>query len=148
MNRGWKFSLIDKDIFLEASCNFIADNEYKIGVLRYFNPIGANKSGLIGENPKDIPNNLIPYISQVAIGKLKKLNIYGGDYNTHDGTGVRDYIHVVDLAKGHVKVLKVLFEKSQLLTLNLGTGKGYSVFEIVKAFEKASGKKNSLSNSW
>ena len=119
---------------------FIADNEYKIGVLRYFNPIGANKSGLIGENPKDIPNNLIPYISQVAIGKLKKLNIYGGDYNTHDGTGVRDYIHVVDLAKGHVKVLKVLFEKSQLLTLNLGTGKGYSVFEIVKAFEKASGK--------
>ena len=119
---------------------FIADNEYKIGVLRYFNPIGANKSGLIGENPKDIPNNLIPYISQVAIGKLKKLNIFGSDYNTHDGTGVRDYIHVVDLAKGHVKALKVLFEKSQLLTVNLGTGKGYSVFEIVKAFEKASGK--------
>jgi UDP-glucose 4-epimerase len=119
---------------------FIADNKYKIGILRYFNPIGANKSGLIGEDPKDIPNNLIPYISQVAIGKLKKLNIFGGDYNTSDGTGVRDYIHVVDLAKGHVKVLKILHEKSQLLTVNLGTGKGYSVLEIVKAFEKASGK--------
>jgi len=119
---------------------FISDNKYKIGILRYFNPIGANKSGLIGEDPKDIPNNLIPYISQVAVGKLKKLNIFGGDYNTSDGTGVRDYIHVVDLAKGHVKVLKILHEKSQLLTVNLGTGKGYSVLEIVKAFEKASGK--------
>jgi UDP-glucose 4-epimerase len=119
---------------------FIADNKYKIGILRYFNPIGANKSGLIGEDPKDIPNNLIPYISQVAVGKLKKLNIFGGDFNTPDGTGVRDYIHVVDLAKGHVKVLKILYEKSQLLTVNLGTGKGYSVLEVVKAFEKASGK--------
>lgn len=119
---------------------FIADEKYKIGVLRYFNPIGAHESGLIGEDPKDIPNNLIPYISQVAIGKLKKLKIFGGDYNTQDGTGIRDYIHVVDLAKGHVKALKLLFEKSQLLTVNLGTGKGYSVLEIVNAFEKASGR--------
>lgn len=119
---------------------FIADNKYKIGILRYFNPIGAHKSGLIGEDPKDIPNNLIPYISQVAIGKLKKLNIFGGNYKTQDGTGVRDYIHVVDLAKGHVKALKILFEESQLLTVNLGTGKGYSVLEILKAFEKASGR--------
>lgn len=119
---------------------FIADDKYKIGVLRYFNPIGAHESGLIGEDPKDIPNNLIPYISQVAIGKLKKLKIFGSDYNTKDGTGVRDYIHVVDLAKGHVKALEVLFEKSQLITINLGTGKGYSVLEIIKAFEKASGR--------
>jgi len=95
---------------------------------------------LIGEDPNDIPNNLIPYISQVAIGKLAKLDVFGGDYDTPDGTGIRDYIHVVDLAKGHVKALQALKEKSQVLIVNLGTGNGYSVLDMVKAFEKASGK--------
>ena len=120
---------------------YISDNSWSIALLRYFNPIGADKSGLIGEDPKDIPNNLMPYIARVAVGKLEKLSVFGGDYETPDGTGVRDYIHVVDLAKGHVKALQSLKNNSQLLTLNLGTGVGYSVLEIIKAFEKASGKK-------
>ena len=119
---------------------FVADDGWYIALLRYFNPVGAHKSGLIGEDPNDIPNNLIPYISQVAIGKLDKLNVFGGDYDTPDGTGVRDYIHVVDLAKGHIKALQALENKSQVLTVNLGTGNGYSVLDMVKAFEKASGK--------
>jgi UDP-glucose 4-epimerase len=119
---------------------FVADDSWHIALLRYFNPVGAHKSGLIGEDPNDIPNNLIPYISQVAIGKLEKLSVFGGDYDTPDGTGVRDYIHVVDLAKGHVKALQALKAKPQVLTVNLGTGNGYSVLDMVKAFEKASGK--------
>jgi len=119
---------------------FVADDSWHIALLRYFNPIGAHKSGLIGEDPNDIPNNLIPYISQVAVGKLEKLSIFGGDYDTLDGTGVRDYIHVVDLAKGHVKALQALKSKPQVLIVNLGTGNGYSVLNMVKTFEKASGK--------
>ncbi len=119
---------------------FVADDSWHIALLRYFNPVGAHKSGLIGEDPNGIPNNLMPYISQVAVGKLEKLSVFGGDYDTPDGTGVRDYIHVVDLAKGHVKALQALEEKPQVLTVNLGTGKGYSVLDMVKAFERASGK--------
>ncbi len=118
---------------------FAADDAWNIALLRYFNPIGAHKSGLIGENPNGVPNNLIPYISQVAVGKLDKLNVFGGDYDTADGTGVRDYIHVVDLAKGHVKALQAL-DEPQVLIVNLGTGNGYSVLDMVKAFEKSSGK--------
>jgi UDP-glucose 4-epimerase len=118
-----------------------SDNAWSIGILRYFNPVGAHHSGLIGEDPNKVPNNLMPYISQVAVGNLKKLNIFGNDYKTHDGTGVRDYIHVVDLAKGHVKTIKSLIDKPKFLTVNLGTGRGYSVLEIIKAFEKASGQK-------
>ena len=119
---------------------FVADVSWHIALLRYFNPMGAHKSGLIGEDPNDTPNNLIPYISQVAFGKLERLSVFGGDYDTPDGTGVRDYIHVVDLAKGHVKALQALESKPQVLTVNLGTGKGYSVLDMVRAFEKASGK--------
>ncbi|RUA05761.1 MAG: UDP-glucose 4-epimerase GalE [Gammaproteobacteria bacterium] len=119
---------------------FVADETWHIALLRYFNPIGAHKSGLIGEDPNGTPNNLIPYISQVAIGKLDKLSIFGGDYNTPDGTGVRDYIHVMDLAKGHVRALQALENKPQVLIVNLGTGNGYSVLDMVKAFEKASEK--------
>ncbi len=119
---------------------FTADHNWRIALLRYFNPIGAHKSGLIGEHPNGVPNNLMPYISQVAIGKLNKLNIFGGDYDTPDGTGVRDYIHVVDLAKGHIQALRTLMDKPQVVVVNLGTGKGYSVLDMVKAFEKASGK--------
>jgi UDP-glucose 4-epimerase len=119
---------------------YVADDNWHIALLRYFNPVGAHKSGLIGEDPNDIPNNLMPYVSQVAIGKLEELSIFGGDYDTPDGTGVRDYIHVVDLAKGHVKALQALEDRPQVLTVNLGTGNGYSVLDIIKAFEKASGK--------
>ena len=119
---------------------FTADNTWHIALLRYFNPIGAHKSGLIGEHPNGIPNNLMPYISQVAVGKLDKLSIFGGDYGTPDGTGVRDYIHVVDLAKGHIKALQALTEKPEVMTVNLGTGKGYSVLDMIKAFEKTSGR--------
>lgn len=110
-------------------------------VLRYFNPIGAHKSGLIGENPNGIPNNLMPYITQVAVGKLEKLGVFGDDYDTPDGTGVRDYIRVVDLARGHVKALKSIEEKCGIEIFNLGTGTGYSVLDVVKAFEKANGVK-------
>lgn len=114
-----------------------ADGEWSVALLRYFNPIGAHKSGLIGENPNGIPNNLMPYITQVAVGKLEKLNVFGNDYPTHDGTGVRDYIHVVDLAKGHINALKKVTEKKGIDAYNLGTGTGYSVLDIVKAFEDA-----------
>ena len=118
-----------------------ADPEWNILLLRYFNPIGAHESGLIGEDPKGIPNNLVPYIAQVAVGKLKCLGVFGDDYDTPDGTGVRDYIHVVDLAKGHVKALKKIEEKTGLEIYNLGTGVGYSVLDIVKNFEEATGVK-------
>ncbi|MCP3849253.1 MAG: UDP-glucose 4-epimerase GalE [Gammaproteobacteria bacterium] len=119
---------------------YVADKEWNIALLRYFNPVGAHKSGLIGEDPNGIPNNLIPYISQVAVGKREILSVFGGDYNTPDGTGVRDYIHVVDLARGHIKALEKLVGKPGLVVYNLGTGQGYSVIEMVKAIEKASGK--------
>lgn len=121
---------------------FKSDNEWNVTLLRYFNPIGAHKSGRIGENPNGIPNNLMPYITQVAIGKLPELSVFGDDYDTPDGTGVRDYIHVVDLAEGHVKALDNILEGNKgVQVFNLGTGHGYSVLDIVKAFEKASGKK-------
>ena len=118
-----------------------ADPEWNVMLLRYFNPIGAHKSGTIGENPNGIPNNLMPYITQVAVGKLKELGVFGNDYDTPDGTCVRDYIHVVDLAKGHVKALKKIGENPGLAIYNLGTGKGYSVLDIVKNFEAATGVK-------
>ncbi len=117
----------------------VADKDWNIVLLRYFNPIGAHKSGLIGENPKGIPNNLIPYVAQVAVGKLACVGVFGDDYNTPDGTGVRDYIHVVDLAKGHVKALKKLEPESGVSIYNLGTGNGYSVLQVIEAFAKASG---------
>lgn len=117
------------------------DKEYNIAILRYFNPIGAHKSGLMGEDPRGIPNNLMPYVTQVAVGKLPRLSIYGNDYPTRDGTGVRDYIHVVDLAIGHVLTLKKIEEKSGLVIYNLGTGVGTSVLELVHAFEEANGIK-------
>ena len=118
-----------------------SDNEWDIAILRYFNPVGAHESGLIGEEPQGIPNNLMPYIVRVASGELEQLSVFGNDYNTPDGTGVRDYIHVVDLAKGHIKALEKL-EKEQkgIYIYNLGTGKGYSVLDMVKAFEKTTGK--------
>ena len=118
-----------------------ADPEWNVILLRYFNPIGAHKSGLIGEDPKGIPNNLLPYVAQVAVGKLPCLGVFGDDYDTPDGTGVRDYIHVVDLAKGHVKAINKIKENPGVKIYNLGTGKGYSVLDVVKAFEKACGKK-------
>lgn len=118
---------------------FVADDSWNIALLRYFNPVGAHKSGLIGECPINTPSNLLPYISQVASGKLEKLKVFGGDYDTIDGTGVRDYIHVVDLAKGHVRALLSLESHSELLITNLGTGVGYSVLEVIRAFEVASG---------
>ncbi len=118
-----------------------SDNEWSVSLLRYFNPIGAHESGRIGEDPNGIPNNLMPFITQVAIGKRDTLSVFGNDYDTHDGTGVRDYIHVVDLALGHVKALKRVLGKSGLDVYNLGTGTGYSVLDVVKAFEKASGVK-------
>lgn len=120
----------------------VADPEWNVILLRYFNPIGAHKSGLIGEDPKGIPNNLVPYIAQVAVNKLECLGVFGDDYDTPDGTGVRDYIHVVDLAIGHVKAIEKLKQtKGGVSTYNLGTGNGYSVLEVVKSFEQASGKK-------
>ncbi|WP_456380059.1 UDP-glucose 4-epimerase GalE [Thiolapillus sp.] len=117
-----------------------SDQQWNIARLRYFNPVGAHASGRIGESPNDIPNNLMPYISQVAVGKLETLSVFGDDYPTVDGTGVRDYIHVVDLAKGHIKALEKLATNPGLVTYNLGTGQGYSVLEMVAAFEKASGR--------
>lgn len=116
-----------------------ADSSWRIGILRYFNPIGAHESGMIGEDPNGIPNNLLPYVSQVAVGKLKKLRVFGNDYPTPDGTGVRDYIHVVDLADGHLAALRYLEKTSDLLTVNLGTGIGYSVLDVVNAFSNESG---------
>ena len=120
---------------------YVSDATWKIILLRYFNPVGAHKSGLIGEDPNGIPNNLMPYISQVAIGKRDYLSVFGGDYATNDGTGVRDYIHVEDLADGHVKALENIDKFDGVKAINLGTGQGYSVLEVVKAFERASGKK-------
>ena len=120
---------------------YIADPEWKIVLLRYFNPVGAHISGTIGEDPHGIPNNLMPFIAQTAVGKRPFLSIFGDDYDTHDGTGVRDYIHVMDLAEGHVKALDKIESFSEVMTINLGTGRGYSVLDMVKAFEKASGKK-------
>ena len=117
-----------------------ADNRWKVMLLRYFNPIGAHESGLIGEDPKGIPNNLLPYVAQVASGKLDKVHVFGNDYDTPDGTGIRDYIHVVDLAKGHVKAIEGMEKLDGVNVFNLGTGHGYSVLDIIKAFSKACGK--------
>ncbi len=118
----------------------VSDPEWRIALLRYFNPVGAHDSGLIGEDPNDIPNNLMPYIAQVAVGRRPYLNVFGNDYPTPDGTGVRDYIHVVDLARGHVAALRYLDENGGVATVNLGTGKGYSVLDMVRAFSAASGR--------
>lgn len=122
---------------------YISDKEFKIVILRYFNPVGAHESGTIGEDPNGIPNNLVPFIAQTAVGKREYLSVFGGDYDTHDGTGVRDYIHVVDLANGHVKAIQHLDNQKQNikpLIVNLGTGNGYSVLQVLKAYEKAAGK--------
>jgi UDP-glucose 4-epimerase len=116
------------------------DARWQIATLRYFNPVGAHESGSIGEDPRGVPNNLMPYVAQVAVGRRARLQVFGGDYATPDGTGVRDYIHVVDLAEGHVAALGHLFERGQSITANLGTGRGYSVLEVVRAFEAASGR--------
>jgi UDP-glucose 4-epimerase len=118
----------------------VSDNSWQVALLRYFNPVGAHASGRIGEDPNGIPNNLVPYISQVAVGRLPELSVFGGDYDTPDGTGVRDFIHVVDLAQGHLAALRRLESDPGLVTYNLGTGRGYSVLEMVKAFETACGK--------
>lgn len=120
---------------------YVSDNDWSVSLLRYFNPIGAHKSGLIGEDPNGIPNNLMPYITQVAVGKREELGVFGNDYDTPDGTGVRDYIHVCDLAAGHVCALKAIERNCGLAVYNLGTGHGYSVLDVVKAFEKANGIK-------
>ena len=130
---GWTKSMLEQIL----SDLYKADHEWNVILLRYFNPIGAHPSGTMGENPNGIPNNLMPYITQVAVGKLKELGVFGNDYDTPDGTGVRDYIHVVDLAVGHVKALKKIEEKAGLCIYNLGTGHGYSVLDIVKNFEEA-----------
>lgn len=132
---GWTKSMMEQ-IMVDLQK---ADPEWNVVLLRYFNPIGAHKSGLIGEDPKGIPNNLVPYITQVAVGKLDYLHVYGDDYDTVDGTGVRDYIHVVDLAKGHVKAVDYILKNPGLDIINLGTGRGYSVLEVLKAFEKVVG---------
>lgn len=134
---GWTKSMLEQ-ILTDMQK---ADAEWNVILLRYFNPIGAHKSGTIGENPNGIPNNLMPYVTQVAVGKLKELGVFGNDYDTPDGTGVRDYIHVVDLARGHVKAVKKIEEKAGLKIYNLGTGVGYSVLDIVRNFEEATGKK-------
>ncbi len=134
---GWTKSMLEQ-ILSDVQH---ADPEWNVILLRYFNPIGAHKSGTMGENPNGIPNNLMPYITQVAVGKLPQLSVFGNDYDTPDGTGVRDYIHVVDLAIGHVKALKKIEEKAGLKIYNLGTGVGYSVLDIVKNFEEATGVK-------
>ena len=132
---GWTKSMLEQ-ILMDLN---VADPEWNVILLRYFNPIGAHKSGLIGEDPNGIPNNLMPYITKVATKQLERLNVFGDDYPTPDGTGVRDYIHVVDLAKGHVKALEKIVENPGVKIYNLGTGKGYSVLEVVKNFEEASG---------
>ncbi len=119
---------------------YVSDSAWKIVLLRYFNPVGAHISGTIGEDPHGIPNNLMPFIAQTAVGKREYLSVFGDDYDTHDGTGVRDYIHVIDLADGHVKALDKIGDFDKVMTINLGTGNGYSVLDMVKAFEKASGK--------
>ena len=133
---GWTKWMIEQMLSDMAA----ADGGLKVTLLRYFNPIGAHQSGLIGEDPKGIPNNLLPYIAQVAVGRRERLNVFGDDYDTPDGTGVRDYIHVMDLARGHVLALKHMEEQAGTEIFNLGTGNGYSVLEVVKAFGKACGK--------
>lgn len=132
---GWTKSMLEQVLSDVQK----ADPEWNVVLLRYFNPIGAHESGLIGENPNGIPNNLMPYITQTAVGIRKELGVFGDDYDTHDGTGVRDYIHVVDLAAGHVAALKAIVQKKGLSIYNLGTGHGYSVLDVVKAFEKVNG---------
>ena len=134
---GWTKSMLEQ-VLMDIQK---ADEEWRVVILRYFNPIGAHKSGMIGENPNGIPNNLMPYITQVAVGKLSELHVFGNDYDTPDGTGVRDYIHVVDLAKGHVCALKKIEKECGLFIYNLGTGVGYSVLDIIHNFEEATGKK-------
>lgn len=136
VNPYGRTKLIVEEMLRDLSAS---DPTWSIGILRYFNPIGAHESGLIGEDPKGVPNNLLPFVAQVAVGRRERLNIWGNDYDTADGTGVRDYIHVVDLAQGHVAALKSL-EQTGCFALNLGTGRGNSVLEVVKAFEQASGK--------
>ncbi len=132
---GWTKSMLEQIL----SDMHTSDPSWNVVILRYFNPIGAHKSGLIGEDPSGIPNNLMPYVTQVAVGKRPELGVFGNDYNTHDGTGVRDYIHVVDLAVGHVKALRMIEENAGLKIYNLGTGTGYSVLDIVHNFEDATG---------
>ena len=132
-----KSKLLTEEILRDL---YMSDNRWKVVLLRYFNPVGAHSSGTIGEDPNGIPNNLMPFIAQTAVGKRECLSIFGDDYDTHDGTGVRDYIHVVDLAVGHVNAIEKLKVVKEVLSINLGTGKGYSVLDVVKAFEKASGK--------
>ena len=134
---GWTKSMLEQ-VLMDIQK---ADEEWRVVILRYFNPIGAHKSGLIGENPNGIPNNLMPYITQVAVGKLSELHVFGNDYDTPDGTGVRDYIHVVDLARGHVSALQKIEKECGLFIYNLGTGVGYSVLDIIHNFEEATGKK-------
>jgi UDP-glucose 4-epimerase len=129
--------LMGEEILRELSR---ADPSWAIALLRYFNPVGAHPSGLIGEDPRGVPNNLMPYVTQVAVGKRARLQVFGGDYATPDGTGVRDYIHVVDLAEGHVAALRYLLESKRSITANLGSGRGHSVLELVRAFERASGR--------
>lgn len=126
-----------EEMLRDISC---ADSTWRIALLRYFNPVGAHPSGLIGEDPQGIPNNLMPYVTQVAVGRRAELGVFGNDYPTPDGTGVRDYIHVVDLARGHLAALDALVKVEELITVNLGTGRGYSVLDVVSAFERASGK--------
>jgi len=133
---GWTKHMIEQ-ILTDI---YTSDNEWNVILLRYFNPIGAHKSGRIGEDPKGIPNNLLPYVAQVAIGKLESVGVFGKDYATPDGTGVRDYIHVIDLAQGHVKAVDKIIDNPGVKIYNLGTGNGYSVLEVIKAFEKACGK--------
>jgi len=130
--------LVIEDILRDLA---VSDNDWNIALLRYFNPIGAHESGRMGEDPQGIPNNLTPYVTQVAVGRLPAVQVTGGDYDTPDGTGIRDYIHVVDLVIGHLKALEKLTSKPGIVTYNLGTGRGYSVLEVVAAFEKAVGKK-------
>ncbi|MGO4543316.1 UDP-glucose 4-epimerase GalE [Paenibacillus sp. 2TAB23] len=133
---GWTKLMLEQILQDLAESN----EQWGISILRYFNPIGAHKSGRIGENPNGVPNNLMPYIAQVAVGKRKQVNVFGSDYPTLDGTGVRDYIHVVDLAKGHLKAVEKIMQKSGVDIFNLGTGRGYSVLEMIAAFEKVSGR--------
>ena len=133
---GWTKSMLEQVL----TDLYVGDDEWNVVLLRYFNPIGAHESGLIGEDPNGIPNNLVPYIAKVAVGTLEKVHVFGNDYPTPDGTGVRDYIHVVDLARGHVAALKKLASNCGLFICNLGTGKGYSVLDVIKAYSKACGK--------
>src|SRR5690606_15515571 len=134
---GWSKLMMEQVL---ADVDHAEPGQWRIARLRYFNPVGAHESGLIGEDPQDIPNNLMPYVAQVATGQREVLSVYGGDYPTPDGTGVRDYIHVCDLAEGHVAALRYLFDRQQSLTVNLGTGQGYSVLELAQAYGRASGR--------